>query len=719
MSQVANRPAVAGPRRTLFRWLMGLGVLLLVGLACVVGVHLWQDSRGTAAAEPRQAHDQAPAADETGKTDEKPVAANKKDTANGRIRAPELDGGVAWLNTAGPIHLKDLRGKVVLLDFWTFCCINCMHVMPDLAKLEKKYPNELVVIGVHSAKFNEEKDSDSIRKAILRYEISHPVVNDADLKIWSAYDVQSWPTFWLIDPEGYLVGSTSSEGQYEVLDRAIAEVVKIHRAKKTLNDRPLRFELARYREQGSSPLFFPGKVLADAGSRRLFIADSTHHRIVITDLDGKKIAVAGAGEPGRADGPFDKAGFNDPQGMALKGDTLYVADRKNHLIRALDLKARTVKTIAGTGEQDRDSRRHKGAPLKVGLNSPWDLCLVEDTLYIAMAGHHQVWALDLNKDSIAAFAGYGYEFIHDGSLDKACFAQPSGLASDGKTLYVADSEGSAIRAVSLADGEVKTLVGVVDRDLFRFGDVDGVGDKVRLQHALGVAFHAGNLYVADTYNSKIKVLDPRKRRCTTLAGEQAGWLVGTVFREPGGLSLAGEKLYVADTNAHRIRVVDLKTRVVRTLVLQGVEAPKPALARRRPVFPHPVRTRLGRTTVPEDGELTLQIKLLLPRGAKLNPQAKMAYVVEALPGTKSSWSETKTVPDVKPVFSLTVPAGKLAGTPGLRLSLVYYECGEGSAAICRIKSQIWEVPLQFDASAKNRVIQLSGAAVEKNEKKPG
>src|SRR5207244_3715407 len=151
-----------------------------------------------------------------------------------RPTAPELDGGVAWLNTAGPIRLRDLRGKIVVLDFWTLCCINCMHTLPDLTKLEKKYPNQLVVIGVHTAKFENERDTESIRKAVLRYEITHPVVNDAAMRIWRTYEVQSWPTLYLIDPEGYIVGRGSGEGLYEALDAAIAKQIKVHRAKKTL-----------------------------------------------------------------------------------------------------------------------------------------------------------------------------------------------------------------------------------------------------------------------------------------------------------------------------------------------------------------------------------------------------------------------------------------------------------------------------------------------------
>jgi thiol-disulfide isomerase/thioredoxin len=488
------------------------------------------------------------------------------------LAAPELDGGIGWLNTAGPIHLKDLRGKIVLLDFWTFCCINCIHTLPDLARLEKKYANQLVVIGVHSAKFDNEKNSDSIRKAIHRYEITHPVVNDARLKIWDAYAVQGWPTLCLIDPEGNIVGQVSGEGNYEVLDREIAKLIEKYRNNKLLDETPKRFTLARFEERPDSPLFFPGKILADEATNRLFIADSTHHRIVITDLDGKKIAIAGDGRSGRVDGPFEKARFNDPQGMALDGQTLYVADRKNHQIRALDLTKGLVRTVAApVAGQD------PGGASERSPRSPWDLCRVGRTIYIAMAGRHQIWTLDLASGMLAPFAGNGHEDIVSGPASEASFAQPSGLTTDGTSLYVADSEVSAIRSIRLEGAnDVSTVVG---QGLFKFGDVDGVGNDVRLQHALGVAYHAGKLYVADTYNSKIKVIDPASRACKTLVGSGDGWLAGPVFSEPGGLSFAGERLFVADTNAHRIRVIVLNTLKVSTLALHGVEAPKPAAER--------------------------------------------------------------------------------------------------------------------------------------------
>jgi len=558
------------------RWATWLGVVAIVGLGAAV-VYFASGPNVQAAADTKAK------ADEKGAKPEE-----KADPAPRKTPAPELDGGTAWLNTAGPLSVKkDLKGKIVLLDFWTLCCINCIHILPDLAKLEKKYANELVVIGVHSAKFENEKDTQSIRKAILRYEIAHPVVNDADHKIWDRYDVSSWPTFVLIDPEGNLVGYASGEGNYDILDRVVGKVADEHRKKKTLDETPRRFDLVRYREKGDTPLFFPGKVLADEKSGRLFVSDSTHHRVIVSDLAGKVQAVIGAGSPGREDGAFEKARFDDPQGLAIKGDTLYVADRKNHLIRAVDLKANVVSTLAGTGEQD-NSGRQLTAPVPVkslGLNSPWDLLLRDgNELYIAMAGHHQIWVLDLKKNVMGPYAGSGRENIGDGPKAIAKFAQPSGLATDGKTLYVADSEISALRAVPLEGGDDARVSTLVGRGLFEFGDRDGPGQvadatergnkEAKLQHALGVAFHDGKLYVADTYNSKLKTFDLKSGELASLLGGKDA-KGEPLFIEPAGISYAGGKLYVADTNAHRIRVVDLATKQVSTLTFEGLQPPPP------------------------------------------------------------------------------------------------------------------------------------------------
>jgi DNA-binding beta-propeller fold protein YncE len=496
------------------------------------------------------------------------MSPNRSDLLAGertRQPAPALDGGIAWLNTASPVKLEELKGRVVLLDFWTLCCINCIHTLPDLAKLEAKYPGVLVVIGVHSPKFENEKVTESIRKAILRYQVKHPVVNDADHKIWRRYGIRSWPSLVLIDTEGNFVGVASGEGKFDLLDLHIGRLIKEAKSKGTLKSDPIDFKLEK--ERADTPLSFPGKVLADAPGNRLFIADSTHNRIVITNLEGKKIDIAGTGEEGFKSGTFDEASFSDPQGMALDDDVLYVADRKNHSIRALDLKKREVRTVAGTGHQDRGDRTTGGPALRTGLNSPWDLLIQKDGMFIAMAGHHQIWTFDTQKQRVAPYAGSGAENLDDGPLHSSSFAQPSGLTSDGKTLWVADSETSSIRAVPLNGvGKVSTVVG---EGLFEFGDKEGQGNSVRLQHALGVAYHGGKLYVADTYNSKIKLLDPNDRTCVTYLGGPDTKL----FNEPGGLSFAGDKLYVADTNNHRIQVIDLATKQVGTLPLIGVDPP--------------------------------------------------------------------------------------------------------------------------------------------------
>ncbi|MBM3992743.1 MAG: redoxin domain-containing protein [Planctomycetes bacterium] len=530
--------------------------------------------------------------------------------AKEKIPASDFVGGTAWLNTDKPIKLADLKGRIVLLDFWTLCCINCIHTLPDLAKLEARYPGVLVVIGVHSPKFDNEKKTASIFKAILRYEIKHPVVNDADHRIWKAYGVNSWPTLVLIDPDGNYYGTASGEGNLEVLDFHIRKIMKDFKGK--LKEDPIPFKLAK--EKFDNSIYFPGKVLADADSNRLFIADSTNHRIVITNLEGKKLAIAGSGKEGLKDGTFAQAQFSDPQGMCLDGDTLYVADRKNHAIRALNLKKETVTLVAGTGEQNRFGRQPKETDaLKTGLNSPWDLLLHDKMIYVAMAGHHQIWQFDPAAKTVVAYAGNGSEQLIDGTLRGSAFAQPSGLATDGKRLFVADSEISAIRSVPLP-GTKENVSTIVGDGLFEFGDINGKGKDVRLQHALGVARHDGMLYVADTYNSKIKLIDPesdkiakiekqmsiieiklddlpadapaakklaaeyrmlQKERfslgiCSIFLGDGPGWLKEKMLDEPGGISIAAGKMYIADTNNHRIQVVDMKTKVMTTLRLQDV-----------------------------------------------------------------------------------------------------------------------------------------------------
>jgi len=624
------------------------------------------------------------------------------------VRAPELTGGAGWLNTDKPITLAGLRGKVVLLDFWTYCCINCMHIIPDLKKLEHKYGSDLVVIGVHSAKFSTEKESDNIQQAILRYGIEHPVVNDNKFQIWQAYAVNAWPTLALIDTDGYLVGEISGEGVYDPLDKYIGELINKAKADGKLNETPLKLALERAKF-ADTPLLYPGKVLADAASNRLFISDSNHNRIVISSLDGKLIDTAGSGQIGQDDGAFDKATFNHPQGMALDGDTLYVADTENHLIRRLDLKAHTVATIAGTGEQARKILRESGLPRQTALNSPWDLQLLNHKLYIAMAGPHQVWVFDLAKNIIGLYAGspFGQEARVDGKLQESAFAQPSGITTDGKHLYTADSEISSVRSIDLTpDGSVHTLVG---GDLFEFGDQDGVGDDVRLQHPLGITYDRGSLYVADTYNHKIKKINIADRRSESWLGTgKPGMRDGNSpqFYEPGGLSIANGKLYLADTDNHAIRVIDLKSRNTQTLTIAGltpVTQPKVVtefLPNLSAIEANPQSVAVGKS-----GEFILDVKL--PAGYHLNPETPHRYKLEFNSGNDilaiKADDLSRSSKDLK--LPLHIPfTAKSAGKADLNAVLTIYYCRDDNQGACRIKSLQWHLPVEVVAQGGSNAV---------------
>jgi thiol-disulfide isomerase/thioredoxin len=715
----------------------------------------------------------------------------------GRVRAPEFVNNRGWLNTERPLSLAALRGKVVLLDFWTYGCINCIHIIPDLKRLEAKYPNNLVVIGVHSAKFENEKQSDNIRQIILRYEVEHPVVNDADFSIWQSYAVRAWPTQVLIDPAGYVVGKVEGEGHYEVLDEAIADTLAEFRKRGELNEQPLKLALERAKV-GDMPLAFPGKILADAKTDRLYISDSNHNRIVVTKLDGTLLDTIGTGERGAADGAFDRATFHRPQGLALDdAGALYVADTENHLIRRVDLKTRMVSTVAGTGAQAAGGFSDEAgrAPARsIALNSPWDLQLVRRTLFIAMAGPHQIWRLDLMRGQVSVFAGSGREARIDGARHASAFAQPSGLTTDGRsTLYVADSESNIIRAIDLsppqpmpaatpevdetrapldddaphvaadvastpdannaappedsddarpvsatiqaatpaASLQVETLAG---GDLFEFGDRDGAGDAARLQHPLGVLYTEGALFIADTYNHKIKRLDLQTRIVKTFAGTgQPGQTDGAKpsFYEPGGLAVAQGKLYVADTNNHAVRLVDLRNGQTSTLPLRGLRPPATSakqLAENAAATPAPnseelriepqrlflTREAAGSPAREATGN-ALVVEVVLPAGYHLNElaphrlQATIERGAEHVAFEDNTRRLTLAAKDLLRL-PLRLPLRALTeGTVELRLQLTLYYCREDNTGACRIKTLIWRAPLDVTSdAAAPREIKVRG-----------
>ncbi len=606
--------------------------------------------------------------------------------------APSFPAGLDWVNSDRPITLEELRGKVVLLDFWTYGCVNCLHIIPDLKRLEEEFAEVLVVIGVHSAKFEGEKGTEGIRDVVLRYGIEHPVVNDADFEIWTEYGVRAWPTVWLIHPDGTLVGRLEGEGVYEVVAPVIAELVA--GSSETLVRG--RFETTRERASASL-LFYPGKVEVDPSGPFIAIADTGHHQVLLVDrLTGEVRAVYGSGEPALVDGAGLEASFNGPQGLAFADGTLFVADTLNHALRSIDLASGLVTTIAGTGNQG-GWPPTGGAAAFTSLYSPWDLVVTETgALIVAMAGSHQLWEVDVRASIVEPWVGNGRESTLNGPRLDAELAQPSGLAlSPDGVVFFADSESSSIRFVE--EDSVHLLAGAAS-DLFSFGLVDGVGDQARFQHPLGVEWSDGFLYVADTYNDAIRRIDPTDGEVTTTAGGAAGWADGTDprFDEPGGLSVADGVLYIADTNNHAIRTYDLRTGEADTLILKGIE-------RFRPITATDGRT-LAEVELGE-GAVSLTVDLTFPTGYKLNPEAPASFSWEGSAGTVTDGELLVVDPDLPLVFDATV---QQSGTFTLELNLVYCDAEEES--VCLFEQARLELPVtvggSVDAALLSHVIEL-------------
>ena len=434
--------------------------------------------------------------------------------------------GRGWLNTGGvDLDLEALRGKIVLLDFWTFCCVNCLHVLDELRPLEEKWENELVVVGVHSPKFEFEKDPEALAANIERYEVSHPVIDDPELETWTEYGARAWPTLMVLDTHGRIAGNLSGEGHAANLDRLIEQLVAEGENDGSLRRGPAPTVLS---ERTPQTLRFPSKltVLPDG---RLVVSDAGQHRLVVFQNDGVTVdATIGTGTRGHADGDEETAQFAEPNGVlalpdqvaAEVGYDLLVADTTNHRLRGVKvgqdrlLRSRTateVVTVAGTGAQWMQGEplpRGEGDARSFALSTPWDLTWshVLGRAVIAMAGVHQLCTFDPVTGALMVLAGTTQEGLVDGPAVTSWWAQPSGLDElpDGR-IVIADSETSAIRVLDPQTMQVSTLVG---EGLFDFGHVDGPASTARLQHPLGVtALPDGRIAVSDTYNGAIRIVE--------------------------------------------------------------------------------------------------------------------------------------------------------------------------------------------------------------------
>ena len=464
--------------------------------------------------------------------------------------APDFPLGLDWFNVPKPLRLADLRGKVVLLDFWTYGCINCIHVMEELKRLEQRFGPALVVIGVHSPKFENEANPDTLRSILTRYQRNEPVVNDPDYRMMRRYGARAWPTLVLIDPLGGYVGWVSGEGHEEALAQAIQAL--LDRYADQLDPKPLALKLPPIPDSG----WFGAPEKIAVNEQFVAISDSLFHRVLIADHQGKLRYSIGGKTAGFRDGTFSEARFRNPRGLIFASESvLWVADTGNHAIRRIDLQSEQVQTVAGTGRRGLHGSVSGKPPRAIDLRSPWALALNGDQLFIAMAGAHQIWRLDLRENRLVPYAGSGREGIQDGPLKRASFSQPSGLALRDHQLYVADAEASALRVIDLREERVHTLVGT---GLFDFGDRDGPLAQAQLQHAQGIAPLEAGLAIADTYNHKIKRLDLRTERLETLVGNgYPGDQLnpkGASLDEPGGIARFGDRLFIADTNNRRILV---------------------------------------------------------------------------------------------------------------------------------------------------------------------
>ncbi|MFE6744380.1 NHL domain-containing thioredoxin family protein [Kitasatospora purpeofusca] len=591
-----------------------------------------------------------------------------------RVRAPELVGAGGWLNTGGKeLTLADFRGKITVLDFWTFCCINCLHVLDELRELEEKHRDTVVIVGVHSPKFVHEADHRAVVDAVERYEVHHPVLDDPELVTWKQYAVRAWPTLVVIDPEGYVVAQHAGEGHAHAIARLVEELEAEHAAKGTLRrgDGPYVAP-----EPTAGDLRFPGKAVRLPNGNFL-VADSGHHSLVELEADGETVVRRiGDGVRGLVDGTSPR--FSEPQGLALlpagSGYDVVVADTVNHALRGVRLADGEVTTLAGTGRQWWQGSATEGAAREVDLSSPWDVAWFDGRVWIAMAGVHQLWAYDPAAGTVGVAAGTTNEGLVDGPAAEAWFAQPSGLAvsADGERLWVADSETSSLRWVSRETKEVHSAVGT---GLFDFGHRDGAAEQALLQHPLGVTvLPDGSVAVSDTYNHALRRYDPATGEVSTLA---------TDLREPSGAVLVDQDIVVVESARHRLTRLRLPEEAVR------VEA-----------VAH--RTRRAATEV-APGALQLDVVFRAPTGQKLDerygPSTRL-LVSSTPPELLVSGAGADSALSRELVLSAEVTEGVL------HVSAMAASCDDDPAIeypACHVHQQDWGVPVRLTADGARRL----------------
>ncbi len=591
-----------------------------------------------------------------------------------RVRAPALNARGGWLNTGGVnVTLAQLRGKIVLLDFWTFACANCLHVLDELRDVEERYRDVLVVIGVHSPKFQHETSHDAVVAAVARYEVNHPVLDDPDMHLWQQYAVHAWPTLVLIDPAGYVVAQAAGEGQAGALSVLIDSLIAEFDA---------RGELRRGAGPYVAPpavggdLRFPAKAIALPGGS-LLVADAGHNQLVELAADSSVLRRIGSGARGQWDGPADEATFAEPGGLALLPRGLapfdvVVADTANHVLRGIRLADGAVVATIDLSVGLSDARTITGAVPTV--LSPWDVVWwpARELVVVACAGVHLLvgWSPALKEVSI--LAGTTVEGLKDGPALDGWLAQPSGLAVDQDRLWFVDAETSSLRSLSI-DGQLHTYVGA---GLFDFGLVDGPAASARLQHPLGVAvLDDHSIAIADTYNGAIRRYDPKSDQVSTVA-------LG--LDEPSGLVASGDALLVVESGAHRITGVTLEDG-------PGLVTAADPMAVARPI------TELG------SGSVLLDVVFTVAPGRKLDESEGPATRIEV-----SASPPSLLVSGGGRHTSLQVPlvlaeGGPTNGVINVTAQAASCDDDESPNPACYLSRQDWGVPVRITSGGSDRL----------------
>ena len=609
-------------------------------------------------------------------------------------KAPELIGDT-WFGTTNPrLGIADFRGRFLLLDFWTLCCVNCHHVLAELRPVEEKFKDVLTVVGVHSPKFEYEKLPESVAAAIDRHEIHHPVLNDPNMTTWQSYGVRAWPTLVLVDPKGEIIATYSGEGHAHAIEALLEKLVPEYEAS---GDLVRGAGLYKAPAPSSLALKQPGKIVtvpsnyrALLGGAELLVSNSGSHNLVGLTVDDllDPVITIGKGVRGSSDGDFASASFAEPYGavflegaLATKvGAHLLVADTANHLIRAVNLETKTVSTIAGTGAQWMQADATAGPALEINISTPWDIEILDGLLLIAMAGEHRIWKYDFETKSLGIFAGTTNEGLVDGNLAEAWFAQPSALAQSkinpGK-IWIIDAETSALRAAE--GGKISSQIG---KGLFDFGHVDGPADQALLQHPLGVIeLPDGNLLIADTYNRAIRKYSPSTNSVSTIARD---------LSEPSDLELVetadGPKLAIVEAAANRITLLPIEAEAL----VQGnaMRTARPALA----VLA---------------GELSIDVTFSAPPGQKLDDRygPSTYLVVSSTPKDlllEGAGNSTELVRRI--VLNPAITEGVL------HVAAKGASCDESEqGAQCHIHQQDWGIPIKVSSEGSSTVeLVLSG-----------